>query len=47
MAITAWSAKVFSSFTCFSEKGRLSRRATLIVPIGTASRNIGTASIVR
>ena len=47
IAMTAWSANVCSSAICLSVKGRTTRRATEIAPIGRPSRIIGTASTVR
>ncbi len=47
MAITAWSAKVWRSAICVSEKGRPSSRVTLIAPIGLPSRSMGTDRTVR
>ena len=42
MAITAWSAKVWSSAICVSVKGRLRGAWTVMAPIGLPSCNIGT-----
>ena len=47
IAITAWSAKVWSSATCRSVKSSTLVRRRLIDPIATPSRNIGTTSCVR
>ena len=47
MAMTAWSAKVFRSSICFSENGEGSSRPTEIVPMGSPSRSIGTARVLR
>src|SRR5262249_52693180 len=47
MAIAAWSAKVDTSSTCFSVNGRASERVNVRTPVGTPSRNIGTARTVR
>ena len=41
MAMTAWSAKVFSRAMCFSEKGRTSCRLMLMTPTGVPSLSIG------
>ena len=46
IAMTAWSAKVFRSSICRSEKGPAWSRATLIVPIARPSRSIGTATML-
>ena len=46
MAITAWSAKVWSSAICLSEKGLTSLRVTVMAPIGLPSRSIGTDRVV-
>ena len=42
MAITAWSAKVFSSSICLSVNGWTSVRRTAIAPMATPSRSSGT-----
>ena len=43
MAITAWSAKVWSKAICASEKGRgVPHRWTVMAPMGTPSRVMGT-----
>ena len=42
MAMTAWSAKVFTSSICVAVKGLTSRRPQPIAPIGTPFRRIGT-----
>jgi len=47
MAMTAWSAKVWRSAICLSVNGTASRRVTLMAPIGSPSRNIGTDSMAR
>ena len=47
IAIAAWSAKVVTSSICLSVNGRTSERDKVRTPIGTPSRNIGTARIVR
>ena len=47
MAMTAWSAKVLSRLICVSVNALGSRRPTEIVPIGSLSRSIGTASTLR
>src|SRR5499427_9640277 len=47
MAITAWSAKVFSSPTSLSGNGPGAARATMIMPIGAPSRSMGTKSPLR
>src|SRR6266403_3764370 len=47
IAIAAWSAKVVASSICLSVNERASERVKAITPIGTPSRSIGTASIVR
>jgi hypothetical protein len=47
MAMTAWSAKVWSNRICFSENGRTSVRRRTIVPSATPSRIRGTPSTVR
>src|SRR5215831_2865717 len=47
MAITAWSANVLSRAICFSVNGRTSVRRMTIAPIGTPSRSMGVASMVR
>ena len=41
-AMTAWSAKVFSSSISLSENGPGSARATAMTPMGAPSRSIGT-----
>ena len=38
MAMTAWSAKVWSSAICFSEKGLRSARLTVITPMGSLAK---------
>ena len=43
MAMTAWSAKVFSSAIWLSVNARGSAREIRITPIGVPSRSIGTA----
>ncbi len=43
IAITAWSAKVWSRAIWLGEKGPGFGRSTVITPIGTPSRSIGTA----
>ncbi len=45
IAITAWSAKVSSSSTCWSVKGRASVRNAVIAPIATPSRSSGTPTV--
>src|SRR6266446_7211336 len=47
MAMTAWSAKVFSSATWVSVKSPGSALRTWTLPIGCPSRSIGTARILR
>ena len=47
MAMTAWSAKVFTSSICLSVKGRTSVRLIMKTPMTAASRSMGTARIVR
>ena len=47
MAMTAWSAKVWSSVTCLSEKGSTRVCRSMITPSVTSSRNSGTLKIVR
>jgi hypothetical protein len=47
MAITAWSAKVWSSAICLSLKSLASMRRSLITPIAAPERIRGTAAIVR
>ena len=47
MAITAWSAKVFTSSICLSVKGRRVDRTSAITPTGVPSLRSGTPSIVR
>ena len=47
MAITAWAAKVWSSSTWRGANGPGSVRVTLIIPIGTPSRSIGTLRLAR
>ena len=47
IAITAWSANVWSSATCLSEKGPGSGRPTAMAPIGLAVAIKGTASTLR
>jgi hypothetical protein len=47
MAITACAAKVVTRAICASENARTSRRQITTAPIGTPSRSIGTARIVR
>ena len=47
MAMTAWSANVWSRAICASEKGRASVRRTPIVPMTVRSRMSGTASVAR
>ncbi len=47
IAITAWSAKVFNRSICLSLNGWISWRVTVIAPIGSPSRSIGTESVVR
>jgi hypothetical protein len=46
MAMTAWSAKVFSSSICESVKGRATILWTEITPMTAASRSMGTARSV-
>ena len=46
MAMTAWSAKVCSSAIWASENGPACIRETMIVPMGLASRNMGTAMML-
>src|SRR5215470_13417017 len=45
--MTAWSAKVLSSSICRSVSGKTSSRVTVIAPIGSPVRSIGTESTVR
>ncbi len=45
IAITAWSAKVSSSATCWSVKGRASVRNAVMAPIATPSRSSGTPTV--
>ena len=45
MAMTAWSAKVFSSLICFSANSVSSARRSWIMPIATPSRMSGTLSV--
>jgi hypothetical protein len=45
--ITAWSAKVCSSLTCFSGNCPTSARQTAIEPMTCPSRSIGTAMLLR
>ncbi len=47
MAITAWSAKVETSSTCFSVKGSTVLRPRKMTPIGCPDRRRGTPSRVR
>ena len=47
IAITAWSAKVWSSTTCLSENGATRSRATTIAPMAAPSCSMGTARAVR
>jgi hypothetical protein len=47
MAMTAWSAKVFSRAICLSVNGTASARRRLIEPSTTPSRSSGTLSAVR
>ena len=47
IAITAWSAKVFSSAICFSVKGPATFRPSEIVPMPLPSQNIGAKTIER
>ena len=47
MAMTAWSANVWTRAICLSENGSTTRRATVMVPMGRPSRSIGTAMTVR
>src|SRR5436853_476128 len=47
MAMTAWSAKVETSSTCFSVNDRTSCRVTVNTPIGSPSPLRGTTRIVR
>jgi hypothetical protein len=47
MAITAWSAKVFSSSIWVREKGPGCPRLTTIAPMGRPSRSMGAASMLR
>ena len=47
MAMTAWSANVSSSSTCRAANGPGSVRVTLIIPMGTPSRSIGTLTLAR
>ena len=47
IAITAWSAKVPSSATCCGENIPTSAPVTLIAPIGTPSRSMGTDRMLR
>ena len=47
MAMTAWSANVFTSSICLSVKGRTSVRRIMMTPIATPSRRSGTARIGR
>ena len=47
IAMTAWSANVWSSKICASVNGRTSCRATAIAPITRPSSNIGTARVLR
>jgi len=46
IAITAWSAKVFSNVICFSVNGLTSMRRIKIAPTGFPCRNNGAASVV-
>src|SRR5262249_2366939 len=46
MAITAWSAKIFSRAICLSVNGRTSVRRIVITPIGVSSRSNGVQRIV-
>ena len=47
IAITAWSAKVWTSSICLSVNGCTSARANTSTPINLPSRSIGTPSRVR
>ncbi len=47
IAITAWSAKVWSSSTCRSEKGAAAPWKTTIAPMASPARSIGTARALR
>ena len=47
MAMTAWSAKVFSSSICLSVKAEGSRRQALMTPTSWPSRSIGTDKMLR
>ena len=47
IAITAWSAKVWSSSICLSREGRHLASSDVIAPIGLPSRSMGTARAVR
>ena len=47
MAMTAWSAKVFSSSICLSLNGRTSVRRMPIAPMAAPARSSGTRSTVR
>src|SRR4029453_13839180 len=47
MAMTAWSAKVWRSFTCVSLNGFTSARRSWMAPMATSSRNRGTFRMVR
>ncbi len=47
MAITAWSAKVWSRAIWLSENGLISARRSWMTPIGVPSRTSGTLSVVR
>src|SRR5712692_4178529 len=46
-AMTAWSAKVFSSSISLSENGPGSARVTAMAPMGAPSRSIGTERMLR
>ncbi len=47
MAMTAWSAKVFSSAIWLSGNGAATSRYAVIVPIGWPSRSSGVESTLR
>ena len=47
IAITAWSANVFTSAICLPVKGLGCSRPTEMAPIGLPSRSIGTPSVLR
>ena len=47
IAMTAWSANVFSNSICFSENGCTARRLITITPMSVPSRDRGTPRTVR